>query len=266
MTWFTMLVIASTSSAQDTVGSLASQGRWGDAVARIEALSAEAKNAKKLDKALQAEGLGQIRLPTVSMMGADLVFWDPQPATCAWDGTLSCSFSAGAHADTEPDAYRLLCRTPIGARLPVESTMKRTGNESVQWTAHSLEACWKLGATEINLAPVGSEELEGVGEGTDLIPPELSGLNWEQAEEIVQAALPSYQHCLAQHGVKTGGSLKVRYHITDDGTVDLAEVEGGTLTEPDTVACILAKFKRLKFPPTMGGYDGGTYELRLLGG
>ena len=261
-----MIAMASAAFAQDTVGSLASAGRWGPALQRIEQLAAEAKNDKKLGKALQADGLGQVQIPIAAIMGADLVFWDAQPATCGWDGSLVCSFTAGAHAATEPSAYRLLCRTPLGASLPLEATMKRVDTEQVAWTATGVQACWKLGAAELTVAPVGSDELEGVGEGTDLIPPELVGLNWEQAEDIVTAGLPSYQHCLAQHGVSGGGSVRLRYHIADDGSIDSAEVEGGTLTQAATVECILSKFRRLKFPPPMDGYDGGTYELKLLGG
>jgi hypothetical protein len=62
---------------------------------------------------------------------------------------------------------------------------------------------------------------------------------------------------------KLTGALVVQAHVDRTGAVtDVKAKDGATLTDPDTVACILARVKQGRFAPPPGP-SGATLEIPL---
>ena len=82
------------------------------------------------------------------------------------------------------------------------------------------------------------------------------------AEETIRSHLPEFRYCHHRHATTSGaGTLVVRYHIAEDGSVDSAEVDTQTVEDDAVVQCVLDRFRRLRFRPPMGGFEGGTFPF-----
>lgn len=235
--------------------------------AALEALQqvvADAKKPKLLDRALVEARLDQVAIPVRLGFGAELTLSEPGPLTgCTWgDGELTCTVRARATGPARPEDYQLTCRTSYGAARPMVAEPSTDGDALV-WRLREVEACWELDAGHLLLSPVSHDDLEGVGQGTDLIPPELTALSWQEAEAIIADRLTQFRYCYQRYedGPTGTGTLVVRYHIGEDGHIDVAEVDSATFDDSRVVECILGRFERLRFPPPMGGWEGGTYPF-----
>jgi hypothetical protein len=241
---------------------------WAAAAASIRAIAEEAGSPKKAAKALDAAGLAELSLPSALRAGAELSLHDAGPlGRCTWDGTATCRLDAAGSGVTAAD-FRVQCRTSHGGTSPLTATPDPAAPAGrVGWLVTGVEACWDLDATGVDLVPVALGDLDGMGKGDDLIPPEIVELSQDQVQATIAEHQGAFQYCTrkfsADH-VAQKGKLVVRYHIADDGHIDTATVESGTFTDPQIEACILEQFQRLKFPPTNGGFAGGTFPLTFL--
>ncbi len=117
---------------------------------------------------------------------------------------------------------------------------------------------------QVRVQPVSHDDLEGIGKGDDyLIPPELAALSEREADEIIEAHLTQFKYCYQRYedGPTGVGKLKVRYHIAGDGTVDEASIVQATFTDERVTQCLVERFERLRFPPPMDGWRGGTFPF-----
>jgi hypothetical protein len=228
------------------------------------ALSRQEK-PKKLDAALAAAGLSRLAMPATTALGADLVIRAAGPATgCTLSGeVVACRLPLATTAKVGAGEYAVSCRSRLGASLPVESALADGATEDrAELRLTDLGPCWKLGGDTLVVTPVSGIELEGVGQGTDLIPPELVGLTKHQVEEIVKGGSGAFQHCLVSAG-KPGltGKLVVAYRIGPDGRLAEVSAESSTLGEPAVEACVLDRFRTLTFPKPNDGWDRGTWPV-----
>ncbi len=230
------------------------------AASELEALVGATKE-KKLAGVLATVRLSEVAMPVRAHRGADLTVTRTGPATeCRWEGDLICRFEATTTVATAEGEFVATCHSKLGVTLPVPATLvESTANRAV-FEVRKMATCWELG-DELLLEPAQAGDLSGVGEGTDLIPPELTGLTRDQVEETIEEKLPAFRYCQAKASGGAAGKLVVAYHIAADGTIDKAVAESSTLNNPAVQACVIARFQGLRFPPTMDGYDTGTWSI-----
>jgi hypothetical protein len=243
--------------------SMTAAGAWADAAEAVATTAAAETKDKKRAKALDALGLSDVRPPIGRAIGADLALGAPESLGCGWDGSITCAARATAQAGVATGDYQLVCRSPLGVRLPLPTVAERDGDAMV-WTARTVETCWKVGLGALSLEPVGDVALEGAGVGTDLIPPERVALSKLDAEARIQAAAPGFAACLRTttgDRAARSGVIEVGYHIGPTGVIDRVEVARATATDPALTACVLERFGKLTFPPPNGGFEEGTFPL-----
>lgn len=227
-------------------------------MARVDAVLAEEK-AKKVARVLEALGLGRVSMPVRPFRGAELALGGVSPVgACRWDGELACRFDV--RGPVSEGEYEVTCRSSLGAMLAVPSRLVEVRADGGTYEVRPMEACFRLGQ-ELLLHPAAAGDLEGVGQGTELIPPELAGLTRRQVEDTIASWTPSFRHCLVKHDAAgLTGKLVVAYRIAADTTVT-AEVDSSTLGHPAVEACVLERFREIRFPPPMDGWDHGTWPL-----
>jgi hypothetical protein len=230
----------------------------------LDALAASSR-PKRLAEDLAAAGLGRVTMPVSAALGADLVITSAGPlGGCAWsDGAVACDVPLRTTTRVTDGEYAVTCTSRFGASLPVPSVLASGAtSERAVLRLPDVRPCWKLGADALRVTPVAGAELEGVGQGTDLIPPELVGLTKRQVEETVQQHAGAFRHCLVSEG-RTGltGKLVVAYHIGPDGHLDEVVAESSTLGDAAVEGCILARFRTITFPRPNDGYDRGTWPV-----
>jgi TonB family protein len=220
---------------------------------------------KKLAEALAAAGLGRLSMPVTAALGADLVITRAGPlGGCTPAGTgVTCEIPLATAAAVREGEYALTCTSRLGASLLVASTLRpgATADHAVLAVTDVLP-CWKLGGDALRLAPVAGAELEGVGQGNDLVPPELVGLSKRQVEATIQEHAGAFRHCLVAEG-RPGltGKVVVAFHIAADGRMDEVSVESSTLGDAAVEGCVVARFRALTFPRPNDGYDRGTWPV-----
>jgi TonB family protein len=78
----------------------------------------------------------------------------------------------------------------------------------------------------------------------------------DSLRRVVQAELPQIRGCYVD-GLRTSpglaGRMVVRFTVAADGTVSAASVTSSTLASPSVEACVLGRFRALRFP----AYDHG---------
>ncbi len=249
----------STALAAD-LPSIAEREGWPAVARQLDRVVLSTKR-RKLGEALEALGLDKLRMPVEPFLGAELDVGRTGASRCTWKGgTVSCTVAAEVEGEVGADEYGISCRSSLGAMRPHPVKLEDGGPGAAVWTVREVEACWALDG-EFLLHPAALGDLQGIGEGTEFIPPELTGITRDEAEEAIEAMLPQFKHCLVREGSPgLTGSVEVRYHIAEDGSVS-AEVEKESLGEPAVVACILRRFGQVQLPPRMDGYEGGTYPF-----
>jgi hypothetical protein len=266
MVW---LVLAVGAAAASPLGELGDAGRWEALAEAVDRGVTVDPSEKKQKKELNKLGLGDVSMSLGPMMGTELVLGELSPVSgCQWvDGEVACGVSVRAIAAVDAGAYRVVCRAPFGGIVPLDGEMGVGRGDEVLFEVRGVERCWAMNSGELAVAPVGSDALQGVGVGTDLIPPELAALSWDQVESSIASQEQLFRACQVRLGPGEGrsGLMEVRYHIGEDGAVDLAEVATGTVSDAALIDCVLDRFLHLRFPPPMGGFEGGTYKL-LFGG
>lgn len=222
--------------------------------------------AKHLDRARSECGLERIQMPVQLKLGAELVLSEPSPLqSCSWTGEqVDCQLHAAVSAKAAAEDYQVSCRTSFGATLPLTAEAAPAPEGRLGWTVHGVQRCWEIDAVGVRVAPVSHDDLEGIGKGDDyLIPPELAALSKPEADEVIEEHLTQFKYCYQRYedGPTGVGKLQVRYHIAEDGTVDVATIEEATFTDERVHQCIVERFERLRFPPPMEGWTGGTFPF-----
>jgi hypothetical protein len=231
----------------------------------LEALIAETPEKKWADT-FKKTGLADIQMPVSLTRGAELSLANPSPLrACAWrDGAVVCEFEGTVASPTE---YQVSCRTNYGASAPVESSQTTPENGVVRFSVRGVEACWKLDATGVSVEPRALTDLEGVGLGTEFIPPELVQLTKQETEEILHKNAPNVQVCIrraSEQGIRVSGTTVIGYHIAEDGSLDKVWVESATTRNETIESCMLERFQRIRIRPPMGGFEGGTFTFTFL--
>lgn len=220
---------------------------------------------KKLAEALAAAGLSAVTMPVTPGLGADLVIRSAGPlGGCAWgDGAVACVVPLQTTAVVADGEYQLSCRSRMGATVPLPASLAPGATaERAELLVPDVLPCWKLDGAALVVTPVSGVELEGVGLGTDLIPPELVGLSKRQVEETIGQHTGAFRHCLVSMGAPgTTGKLVVDYHIGADGKLDEVTVASSTLGVPAVEACILERFRGITFPRPNDGFDRGSWPI-----
>lgn len=225
----------------------------------------ENAKARKLRKALDAANLSSVTMSVGYFMGAELVFSEATPlSNFYWkEEALHGELSAKLNAGVDPSEYRLQCRSKLGARAELKSAMTPKPGGMVLVEASGIDVCWKLEASKIEFAPVGASDLEGAGKGTEFIPPELVELDYHQVEEIFYAHQNDFRYCLQKlpPSRRRKGDVSLGFHIATDGSVDEAKILTSTIEDDDLESCLVSRMLKIKFPPPMGGYEGGEFPL-----
>jgi hypothetical protein len=207
-------------------------------------------------------------MPSGASLGAELVLKDASPLRgCVWEGTVACSIDAAHTGDAKADDYRLVCKTAFGGSAPMDSVAAPAVGDRLAWRVTGVEKCWDLGGVSVSLVPQALADLEGVGKGDDLVPPELVELSQDEVESLIAKAQPAFQHCtrkFSDDGSVAKGAMKVRYTIGDDGLVSSATAEMTTFSDARVEQCVLEQFRKIRFRPPMGGYTGGVYNFTML--
>lgn len=221
--------------------------------------------AKKLPEALAAAGLSRVELPVTAGLGADLVVRSAGPLRgCEVAGdAVSCAIPLQTTAPVREGEYQLTCRSRLGASVPLPSRLQpgATGGEAAL-AVPDVRPCWRIDGASLELTPVSGSELEGVGAGNDLVPPELVGLTKRQVEETIGQHQTEFRYCLVSKG-RPGltGKVIVDYRIGADGAMAEVTVASSTLGDPAVEGCLLERFRAIAFPRPNDGYDRGTWPV-----
>jgi hypothetical protein len=233
----------------------------------IQPIIAKAKSEKKLQETLSDMKLQSLRMPVKAVLGAELVLKDPSPlGGCRYKDKIYCSISVKDFVATETKEHQFICKSRFGTTLPLETAGARDNDGMLVWALSGLEKCWELGGKEILIKPISSMDLEGIGEGTEFIPPELVQLDYHQVQEVIDKQMDSFRFCTqnaAESSGKGAGTLEIHYTIGEDGSVTSAEPAQALYGDQELVYCLVERFKRIKFPPPRGGYNKGTYPFTL---
>jgi hypothetical protein len=259
MIWLVLLTLAS--AADRSFPEIAKSDGTMGAMKAVEEAVAAAKNDKKLQEALAARELKKVAIPVVLMFGADIVLASPTPMkACTWDGSLTCR--AAAKASSTPGSYVLTCANRFGASLELSSIQSRK-DDYVIWTVANVEKCWALGGSKITVRPSSSDALDGVGQGTEFIPPELTGLTWQEVEALILEHNNMFRHCHEKaEGDRGVGKLVLEFELAKDGgRAAVTVAKESTYTAPAVEQCILERFHRINFPATRDGFSEGSFPI-----
>jgi hypothetical protein len=232
----------------------------------LEALQATSKNSKKRDAVLASSGLDTLQVPVHAILGAELTVSTFTPLSgCTFDGSaLTCRFGGTAAGAIEAGEYTATCRSKYGATQALDISLIAADDTRAAWQATHVERCFAMGVAKITVQPTSHDELQGVGEGTEFIPPELTGLTWQQVEKTILKTVPSFRICMqGDKGGARAGQIVIAFTIGEDGTLSRVEAESSQIQDPATEACILERFGRITFPPPMDGFTDGTFPFTL---
>ena len=231
----------------------------------LEQIVSTAKNDKKLQKALEDTRIDAVEVPAKAGFGADFVLMSVQPMTaCHWENGLVCELSADTASRVEEGEFEVRCRSKYRATAEIEAELLTATDSKATWQIRQADKCWAMNGAQLILLPMAHDDLEGIGTGDDdLIPPELAGLTWGQVESMLMDQMPVFKACVKTDGEGSTavGKLVVGFHIAEDGSIDRAEAELSGLSNPDAEACILERFKRVKFPPPNDGFTEGSFPF-----
>lgn len=235
----------------------------------LQRIYADNPPGKRRDKALAAVGIEAITMPTVLAMGANLMLSDPSPlGGCSWDGSLHCGLSVTAPPGVDAAGFEVKCRLGGGPGVPMKAEAVAGAPGRLVWHVHGVESCWKLPADAVVIAPRALADLEGMGQGDDLIPPEIVGLSQDQVEATLKERAPAMAVCTRRFSADkkaVAGKMVVTYKIAPDGAMAEATLASSTFSDPQIEQCVLDAFMRLRFPSVNDGYDHGTFPLTFLG-
>jgi hypothetical protein len=228
---------------------------------RVWALIADTPS-KKIDAVLTDAGLGRLELPVFLVFGADLSLSDPSPlrACAPKDGKIACTFDAKGVG--KPGDYVPVCKGQLGGTVPLATEPATVADGRLGWRVLDVSNCWKLDAVAVKLMPKPMEGLDGIGTGDDFIPPELSQLTQAEVFAEIKAHDADFGWCARKYPAR--GTMIIKFHVADDGSVGSAEPVSTTFAEVDAAECVLQRFRRLRFTPPMGGYQDGEYPISLL--
>ena len=236
----------------------------------LQAFDAAWAPGKKRDQALAASGLGEVTLRTVLGVGANLALSDPSPlGGCTWDGSLHCGLSVAAPAGVTAADFEVKCRLGQGPGVPMQAEAVPGAPGRLAWRVHGVETCWKLSVDAVVIAARAREDLEGMGQGDDLIPPEIVGLSQDQVEATLKERVPALAVCTRKFSADkraVAGKMVVAYRIGPNGAMAEAKLESSTFADPQIERCVLDGFLRLRFPPVNDGFDHGTFPITFVGG
>jgi len=94
------------------------------------------------------------------------------------------------------------------------------------------------------------------------LPPEV-------IQSVVRANFGALRACYEaglKKEPKLAGTVTVNYVIGEDGSTREASDEGSTLSDKDVVACVVAGFRKLTYPPTQGGVVTVVYPVEFAPG
>lgn len=242
---------------------------YGVVAPALQALDAELPAGRKHDKAVAASGLAELSMPTTLSLGAELVLSDPSPlGGCTWDGSLHCGLSVAAPPGVTAEGFELRCKLGRGPGIPLVAELAAAPPGRIGWTIHRMENCWRLPSDAIGIVPRASADLEGFGQGTELIPPEIIGLSQDQVEATLKERVPGLAVCTRKFSADqraVAGKMVVAYRIAEDGAMAAATVESSTFHDPQIEGCVVEGFLRLRFPRVNGGFDHGSFPITFVG-
>jgi hypothetical protein len=243
-----------------------SQSSWAAVADRARTLAADPKKGKKL---LAKAGFASVGMPAEARRGAELSLSAiGRLEGCTWTDHATCVLTAQASPGAKAAEYAVQCKMAYGASFPMTATGTETADGKLTWTVDEVDACWDIDAKAVLIVPNARGDLEGVGKGDDMIPPELVELSQKQVEDELRGHMSAFQYCtrkFSEDRQPVAGKMQVRYHIADDGSVDRADVESATFSDERIQGCITGAFRKLRFPKPMGGFTGGTFPLTFVG-
>ena len=263
MIWVFLTAAYAAESAAD-LSALAEREGLPAVVEALERIEASSKSSKKVQAALAASGLEKIAVPVRPILGAELTVSSFTPLTgCAYAaGALTCRFGGAAASRIEAGEYTATCHSKYGGTQALDIALLAADDDRAAWQATHVEKCFAMGVAKITVQPTAHDELEGVGEGTEFIPPELTGLTWQQVEKTILETVPTFRICTqGEGGGQQTGQMVIGFEIGEDGTLSRVEAESSQIQDPDVEACILERFGRITFPPPMEGFTTGTFPF-----
>lgn len=253
--------------SDESLVTIAERDGFGAVYAVISPLIAKAKSEKKLQETLSDRQLQSLRMPVKAVLGAEFVLKDPSPlGGCRYKDKIYCSITVKDFVATETKEHQFICKSRFGTTLPLETAGARDNDGMLVWALSGLEKCWELDGKEILIKPISSMDLEGIGEGTEFIPPELVQLDYHQVQDTIDKQIDSFRFCTQNTAEATengAGTLEIHFTIGEDGSVTSAEAAQALYDDQELVHCLVERFKRIKFPRPRGGYDKGTYPFTL---
>lgn len=109
-------------------------------------------------------------------------------------------------------------------------------------------------ARDTRSAPAAKDS-EGVG----TLPPKV-------IKELIRAHFPRFRSCYEQRLASIpdlSGTVSVRYIIDENGAVSSAEIDeaGTTIHDAEMRACVRDAYRRIRYPPPVGGKVMVTYPI-----
>ena len=263
--WVLLSAAWAADSAVDLPAIAASDG-MGAVAEKLEQMRADAKNDKKFEAAVATSGLETLKVPVSPILGAELTVSSFTELTgCKMsEGSITCRFGGTVAGKVEAGEYTAICKSKYGSKLNLDIKLLAADDTRAAWEATDVQDCFGMNVAKITVQPLSHDDLEGVGEGTEFIPPELTGLTWQQVEKIILKTVPTFKICYQkQEGEQQTGKLVIAFEIADDGSLAKVETESSYLDDKGVEACILERFGRITFPPPMGGYTKGTFPFQL---
>jgi len=199
--------------SSDSLATIAKRDGFSAVHAEIASLIAKSKSDKKLQQILSERKLGSLQMPVTTILGSELVLKNPSPlGNCRYKEKIYCSISVKDFVATETKEHQFICKSRFGTTLPLETAGARDHEGVLVWALSGLEKCWELGGKEILIKPLSSMDLEGIGEGSEFIPPELVQLDYHQVQDIIAKQVDSFRICTQNAEESTGkgaGTLEI---------------------------------------------------------
>ena len=235
-------------------------------VSKLADMKAGAKSDKKYQASIAASGLEKLQIPVQAILGAELTVSTFTELTgCAiTDDGITCRFGGTVAGKVEAGEYTAICKSKYGSTKPLQIELLAADDARAAWQATNVEACFEINATSITVQPKSHGDLEGVGAGTEFIPPELTGLTWGQVEKIILKTVPTFRICYqGRDSGPQNGKIVIAFEIGADGSLARTDAETSTVTNKEIEACILERFARITFPAPMDGFTKGTFPFNL---
>jgi hypothetical protein len=100
-----------------------------------------------------------------------------------------------------------------------------------------------------------------LGPGGRLYPEAISGI-----VRVHFGALLACYYAGLKKDPKLTGLVSVKYSFGEDGVPQQVADEGSSLPDKDVVACVLERFRNLRYPESKGGTVTVLYPIRLAPG